>query len=128
MSTLAVNHIIETAREKNSHSDAALLKRAYEFAERAHHGQKRASGKPYIEHPLAVAQTLAEMGLDDAVIVAGLFHDVVDDTPVTDDDIQKAFGDEIAFLVHGVTKLGKIKYRGVDGTNNLYGVGRCDIR
>lgn len=109
-----ITHIIETAQKQNAKSDGVLLSRAYEFAEQAHRGQKRESGGPYIEHPLAVAQTLADMGLDDAIISAGLLHDVVDDTPVTSEDIRKAFGEEIAFLVHGVTKLGKIKYRGAE--------------
>lgn len=114
MSTPGIDRIIETARQKNPASDSGLLRRAYELAERAHQGQTRASKEPYIVHPLAVAQTLAEMGLDDAVVAAGLLHDVIDDTAVTEKEIQKASGEEIAFLVSGVTKLGKIKYRGIE--------------
>lgn len=114
MSTTTIEGIIEAAGRNNPKSDAGLLRRAWEFSDRAHREQRRASGEPYIEHPLAIALTLARMGLDDATIVGALLHDVVDDTPVTEQDIRGAFGDEIAFLVAGVTKLGKIKYRGAE--------------
>jgi len=91
-------------------SDAKLIKRAYNFAEEAHRGQKRASGKDYISHPLRVAQILNEMKLDSKTVAAGFLHDVVDDTERTIDDIEKEFGKEIAFLVQGVSKLGKLRY------------------
>lgn len=89
-----------------------LFKRAYEFAYVAHQGQKRSSGEPYFDHCLATAQTLIDMKLDTDTIIAGLLHDVAEDTKYTLQDIAKNFGEEIAFLVEGVTKLGKIKYRG----------------
>lgn len=89
-----------------------LIRRAYEFAQKAHEGQKRSSGEPYFNHCIATAQTLIEMKLDPKTIAAGLLHDVAEDTKYTILDIKKVFGDEIMFLVEGVTKLGKIKYHG----------------
>lgn len=89
-----------------------LARRAYEFARTAHQGQKRSSGEPYFNHCLATAQTLIDMRLDAKTIIAGLLHDVVEDTKYTLQDIKKNFGEEIAFMVEGITKLGKIKFRG----------------
>ncbi len=91
-----------------SEQDIARITDAYHFAEKAHDGQKRRSGEPYIIHPVAVAQILAEMGMDADSICAALLHDVVEDTPVTDEEIQKKFGATIEQLVDGVTKLGQI--------------------
>ena len=91
-----------------------LIKKAFDFAQKAHSGQTRRSGEPYIQHALATAQTLAEMKLDSATIAAGLLHDVADDTDISLEQIKKEFGKEIAQLVDGATKLGKIKYRGVE--------------
>ncbi len=85
-----------------------LIDRAYKLAEAAHNGQLRKSGQPYIIHPLSVAIILAQMGMDVASLAAALLHDVVEDTDVSKEDIIKAFGDEIALLVDGVTKLGKV--------------------
>lgn len=89
-----------------------LARRAYEFAHTAHQGQKRSSGEPYFNHCLATAQTLMDMRLDAKTIIAGLLHDVAEDTRYTLQDIKKNFGEEIAFMVEGITKLGKIKFRG----------------
>ncbi len=91
---------------------SSLIGRAYEFACRVHANQKRMSGEPYINHSIATAESLAKWGLDESTIAAGLLHDVVEDTPITADDIEKEFGREIRFLVEGVTKLGRVKYRG----------------
>ena len=91
---------------------STLINSAYEFAKEAHKGQKRRSGEPYFNHTLATANRLAEWGLDEATIAAGLLHDVVEDTDVTIKDIANKFGKEIAFLVDGITKLGQVKYRG----------------
>jgi len=100
---------------KRTQDDRELVSRAFTYAASAHQKQKRESGDPYLIHPAAAAQTLAKMGLDAATVAAALLHDVVDDTPTTNEDIKRGFGDEIAFLVAGVTKLGKIKYRGAGG-------------
>lgn len=91
--------------------DRALVERAYLFAKEAHAGQFRNSGEAFIVHPLEVACILAELGLDITSIVAGLLHDVVEDTSVTMDEIEAEFGTEVGFLVAGVTKLGKIEYK-----------------
>ena len=90
------------------------IKRAYDLAFKMHEGQKRKNGEPYFNHALATAETIAEWGLDETSIVAGLLHDVVEDTDYPLDKIKSEFGEEVAFLVDGVTKLGKIKYRGVE--------------
>jgi len=87
------------------------IKKAYLFAEKAHEGQQRYSGEPFIIHPLHVANTIASWGLDEASIKAALLHDVLEDTPVTYKDIQKNFGSKVAFLVNGVTKTGHVKLR-----------------
>lgn len=89
----------------------ASIKKAYELANKAHEGQTRATGEPYIIHPLAVAYILAELRMDEEGLIAALLHDVVEDTEYTVEDIKKAFGEEIAFLVDGVTKLSKFHYK-----------------
>ena len=91
-------------------SNLKLIKSAFEFAKNAHQEQKRASGEDYISHPLRVAQILSEMKLDPKTVAAGFLHDVADDTKKTLEDIEKEFGQEIAFLVNGVSKLGKLRY------------------
>jgi len=93
-----------------SSSDANLAEKAFEFAKEAHSGQKRVSGEEYIQHPIRVAQILTEMHLDPKAIAAGFLHDVPDDTKKTIEDIEKEFGKEVAFLVSGVSKLGKLRY------------------
>ncbi len=94
--------------------DIQLIKRAYEMAARAHDGQLRASGEPFLQHSLATAATLADLRLDTATIAAALLHDVPEDTGVSLDDIRKAFGDEIAKLVDGVTKLTRISWTSLE--------------
>ncbi len=91
-------------------SDPALLRRAYDLAAEAHRGQRRASGEPYVQHSLAVAAILAELRLDPATIAAAILHDVPEDTAVPLERIQEGFGDEVAKLVDGVTKLSKISW------------------
>jgi len=88
------------------------IKKAYDFAKKAHSGQKRKSGEPYFNHPLAAAQFTLNWQLDEDTIAAALLHDVVEDTGTSIEKIEKEFGEEIAFLVEGVSKLGKIKYKG----------------
>src|SRR5512133_1942327 len=91
--------------ENYSLADREVIERAYAFAERAHEGQKRASGEPYITHCVAVATILAEMRVPPIVVAAGLLHDTVEDTPITLTTIRSEFGEEAAKLVDGVTKL-----------------------
>jgi RelA/SpoT family (p)ppGpp synthetase len=94
-----------------SEEQVALVVRAYEFGADAHEGQKRKSGEPYITHPVAVAQDLADMHLDYEAVVAALLHDVVEDTPASLDDIKEQFGAEVAMIVDGVSKLDQIEFR-----------------
>ncbi len=94
----------------NSNIDIPLIRRSFEFSDKAHAGQKRQSGEPYIEHCLEVAFFLAELHMDSATIAAGMIHDVVEDTSYTIEDIRAEFGDEVADLVDGVTKLGAIHF------------------
>ncbi len=110
-----VNDLLNTLARFGYSPDAILsIRRAYDFAAKAHERQKRKSGAPYITHPLSTALRLAEMRLDTATIAAALLHDVCEDTSCTAKDLAKTFGDEIAFLVEGVTKLDKIRYRGTE--------------
>jgi GTP pyrophosphokinase len=95
-------------------ADTSILQRAYEFADRHHVDQKRASGDPYISHPVAVSNMLADLKLDIPSIATGLLHDTVEDTNATLEDIEKEFGKEIAYLVNGVTKLSRIELQSKD--------------
>src|SRR6185437_10618983 len=95
-------------------ADRALVEKAYEFAKKAHEGHKRYSGEPYFIHPAAVAKVLAEYGMDATTIAAGLLHDAIEDGLTDEASIEKEFGKEVLFLVQGVTKLGKHKYRGAE--------------
>jgi len=106
----AVETLIRTVRTHHPKADIALIERAYAAAEKAHLGQKRKSGEPYITHPVAVAQILADLGIGAKTVAAALLHDTVEDTEYTLDLVRKDFGDEIAMLVDGVTKLDKVKY------------------
>jgi GTP pyrophosphokinase len=94
--------------------DTALIERAYDFAKAAHEGHLRYSGEPYFIHPSAVARVLAEYGMDAETIAAGLLHDAIEDGRTTNDAVREAFGPDVLFLVEGVTKLGKQKYRGAE--------------
>ena len=105
-----IDDVIKKMKMNRKKTNVALIQKAYKFAEEHHRGQKRLSGEDYIIHPLNVAYILADLQLDDATICAALLHDVVEDTDVTNEDIIKNFGKEIAEMVAGVTKLGKIQY------------------
>ena len=91
--------------------DVEMIKKAYVFAEKAHKEQKRESGEPYIIHPIEVAEILSELGMDTSTIAAGLLHDVLEDTDCTYETMATEFNEEVADLVNGVTKLGKIEYK-----------------
>ena len=97
--------LMKKLRENRPNDDLNLVKKAYEFSQKHHAGQSRASGEPYLVHPLEVALVLAEMRLDTTAIVAGLLHDSVEDTQVTVDEIKAEFGEQVAHIVEGVTKI-----------------------
>ncbi|WP_163537859.1 bifunctional (p)ppGpp synthetase/guanosine-3',5'-bis(diphosphate) 3'-pyrophosphohydrolase [Gracilibacillus sp. YIM 98692] len=107
---LAPEEVFEQAKSYLNDEDIRFIKRAYDFAEKAHSRQFRKSGEPYIIHPVQVAGILMELNLDPETIAGGFLHDVVEDTSVTVDDLSAYFNEEVAMLVDGVTKLGKIKY------------------
>ena len=102
--------LFRVVRANHPKADLALLERAYKTAEQMHRGQTRKSGDPYITHPLAVTTILADIGMTEPTLVAALLHDTVEDTPYTLDQLRADFGDEVAQLVDGVTKLDKVKY------------------
>ncbi|MPQ42986.1 RelA/SpoT family protein [Clostridium tarantellae] len=106
-----LENLISKIQANGNHVDIETIKKAYELAFNAHNEQKRESGEPYIIHPISVAIILAEMGMDTNTIVAGLLHDVIEDTEYTYDDLAILFNKEVANLVDGVTKLNKIKYK-----------------
>ncbi len=103
-------HLLATVRANRPGDDTDLIRRAWIFCMDQHAGQRRASGEPYIIHPLEVAQVLAELRMDSTAIAAGLLHDAVEDTDVTSDEIARRFNEQVAHIVEGVTKLDKIKF------------------
>lgn len=102
--------LIKSVKKYHPSDDISMIEKAYQVASKAHEGQVRKSGEPYIIHPICVAIILADLELDKESIVAGLLHDVVEDTPMTSEELAKLFGDEVALLVDGVTKLGQLSY------------------
>ncbi|MBS1104546.1 MAG: pyrophosphokinase [Deltaproteobacteria bacterium] len=107
---LRFNDVADKVLENHPDADLGLLQRAYVFAAKVHEGQQRLSGEPYLIHPLEVAGILAEMRLDPAAVVAGLLHDTLEDTLTTAGEIRRLFGDEVGFLVEGLTKIAKIEF------------------
>jgi len=112
----SVQDIISHLHNPNK-TDTELITRAYEYAQKAHHDHKRYSGEPYLLHLAAVGYKLADMGMGPRTISAGLLHDSIEDTSVTSEDIKNDFGDEVLFLVEGVTKLSSVRYYGTDRHN-----------
>ncbi|HUA08206.1 MAG TPA: bifunctional (p)ppGpp synthetase/guanosine-3',5'-bis(diphosphate) 3'-pyrophosphohydrolase [Candidatus Acidoferrales bacterium] len=108
---MTINELIAAVQAYDPTLEGEWLRRVYEVADRAHDGQRRASGESYIEHPLAVAGILAELEMDRQTIAAALLHDVVEDTMITNEQVTAEFGEEIAGLVDGVTKLTRIPYQ-----------------
>ena len=104
--------LIDRVRKYHPSDDISLIEKAYRVASEAHKDQVRKSGEPYIIHPLCVAIILAKLEMDKETIAAGLLHDVVEDTIMTDEEIKEEFGEDVALLVDGVTKLGKLQYKG----------------
>ncbi len=107
-----VKDIFSLLNESINKKEEELITKAYDFAARAHKGQLRLSGEPYFTHVVETAKTLAALGMDAASICAGLLHDVLEDTKVSEAEMEKEFGKEIVFLIKGVTKLGTLKYSG----------------
>jgi len=112
MKQLTIEDVLKSLKNPPTEAKIRSVRLAYDVAEKAHAGQKRRSGHDYVQHPLATAKILAEIGMGTKTVTAGILHDVPEDTDVTLEDIEKQFGKEIAVLVDGVTKLGKIKLRG----------------
>jgi len=102
--------LMKKLRENRPSDDLELVKKAYEFSQKHHAGQTRASGEPYLVHPLEVALVLADMKMDPVSIAAGLLHDAIEDTPVTTTEIKQEFGEQVAHIVEGVTKISKIDF------------------
>lgn len=111
---ITIQDVINKRKEHARRVDTKLIMKAYNLANEKHKDQKRGSGEPYIIHPLNVAYILADIGLDDSTICAALLHDVVEDTDITDADLRKMFGNEIADMVAGVTKLSRIQFATVE--------------
>ena len=102
--------LLRQVQANRPNEDVSLIRKAWEFCVQHHEGQMRASGEPYVIHPLEVAEVLAEMKLDATAIAAGLLHDSVEDTPATNEEIEESFGDQVAHIVEGVTKIDKIQF------------------
>ena len=109
---VSIKEILELIPGGATKKDEDLITKAYEFAEKAHQGQKRLNGKPYFDHVFETSKILTKLEMDTKTIVAGLLHDVLEDTGTTEEQLAKEFGEDILFLVKGVTKLGTLKYRG----------------
>src|SRR3984885_2620129 len=104
------NSLLAHVQANRPTEDVSLIRKAWEFCVQHHEGQMRASGEPYIIHPLEVAEVLAELKMDATAIAAGLLHDSVEDTPATNEEIAAGFGDQVAHIVEGVTKIDKIQF------------------
>ncbi len=111
---MTIDDIINTSKKNNRRSDSKLIRRAYEYAKKYHGDQLRRSGEPYIVHPIQVAYILSTLGLDDSTICAALLHDTIEDTNLSKQDLIQNFGQEVAELVDGVTKLSKLQYASME--------------
>ena len=107
---LRFNDIADRMMEYNPGVDLELLQRAYVYSAKVHEGQERLSGEPYLVHPLEVAGILTQMRVDDVTVAAGLLHDTLEDTLSTREEIARLFGERVAFLVEGLTKIAKIEF------------------
>ena len=115
-STITIFDLIKKV-ELYDEKDIDIITKAYKYAEKAHKGQTRQSGEPYISHPLSVAYILASMNADSDTICAGLLHDTIEDTKVTKEDIKKKFNEDVANLVDGVTKISKMNFSSAKDRN-----------
>ena len=105
-----LSDILQSIKAYSPEANVSLIEQAFHFAKKMHTGQKRASGEPYFIHPLEVAAILVQMKMDVPTIIAGLLHDIIEDTPTSLDEIRKNFGHDVAYLVDGVTKISKIQF------------------
>ncbi|NLD20307.1 MAG: bifunctional (p)ppGpp synthetase/guanosine-3',5'-bis(diphosphate) 3'-pyrophosphohydrolase [Clostridiales bacterium] len=127
------SEFLDTLLGYNPNYDIELIGKAYDIAEEMHNGQLRKSGEPYLIHPMAVSEILAGLGMDEETIIAGLLHDVVEDTPYTSEELINDFGEEVEVLVDGVTKLGSLKFeskeeRQVENLRKMFLAMSKDIR
>ena len=106
-----IDQLITRLQSYNPDAEADLVRRAYDFSAKAHAGQMRQSGEPYLQHPLAVAGVLTALRSDVTAVVAGLLHDTLEDTLATPSELEQLFGKDVVRLVDGVTKIGKIQFR-----------------
>ena len=107
----SVDSLLHAVKASNPKADVKLIERAYQYAAESHRDQFRASGERFIEHPLEVARILADLNMDTTTIVAALLHDVVEDTPLSIEEIEKEFGEETSHIIDGVTKLDKVTFQ-----------------
>lgn len=106
-----LDQLLDRVKSYHAEADLGVIRRAYEFSAKAHKGQRRRSGEPYLQHPIAVAGVLTSLKTDVTAIIAGLLHDTLEDTLATPDELEKEFGKDVVHLVDGVTKIGKITFR-----------------
>ena len=107
---LPMQNILSRLAANSTEAEQALVRKAYAYAAAAHAGQVRLSGEPYLSHPLAVAEVLAELGFDAHAVAAGLLHDTVEDTKVTLEEVDAEFGEQVADIVDGVTKISMMTF------------------
>ena len=107
---IRINDIVDEVLAHHPGADVSLIQKAYIFSARSHEGQTRLSGEPYLSHPLEVAYLMAQMGLDPVSVVCGLLHDTVEDTNTSLDDLDELFGEEVADIINGVTKISQISF------------------
>lgn len=105
-----IDDLMQAIKESGRSYDTDRIMAAYQVAKEAHKDQRRRSGEPYISHPVAVAIILVGLGMDTETLVAALLHDVVEDTATTGESIEKQFGEDVALMVNGVTKLGQVPF------------------
>src|SRR5262245_41276510 len=105
-----LQQLMTKVQSYNPHAELGLIERAYEFAAKSHAGHKRANGSPYLIHPLGVSMIFAELRMDSVTIGSGLLHDTVEDCGVTVAQLREQFGEEVALIVDGVTKLGRVEF------------------
>src|SRR6201996_2596066 len=110
LSATRYRDLLNIVRQNRPKDDIEIVKKAYDYSQKHHAGQSRASGEPYLVHPLEVACVLAEMKMDTVAVAAGLLHDSVEDTSVTVSDIRQEFGEQVAHIVEGVTKISAIDF------------------